>query len=63
MTTVVKPFDPCTHLDNETVIAEYLKTASAETEPEALLIALKNVAKAREINAQKRLETDEGVAE
>lgn len=61
--TTVKPFDPCVHLDNEMVIAEYLKVASADPEPEALLIALKNVAKAREISAQTRLETDEGVAE
>lgn len=62
MTTAVKPFDPCAHLDNEAVIAEYLKAAEADPEPEALLIALKNVAKAREINAQKRLETDEGAS-
>ncbi|MDO9067233.1 MAG: putative addiction module antidote protein [Deltaproteobacteria bacterium] len=46
MTTFAK-FDAADYLDNETVIAEYLTAALEDPNPEVLLAALSNVAKAR----------------
>lgn len=40
-------FDVADHLSDETVIAEYLSLAAADGEPDVLLKALANVAKAR----------------
>lgn len=42
-----KPFDTSEYLDNEEVISEYLSVAAATGDPDDLLIALSNVAKAR----------------
>jgi probable addiction module antidote protein len=46
MTTFAK-FDAADYLDNETVIAEYLTAALEDPNPEVLLAALSDVAKAR----------------
>lgn len=42
-----KPFEVYEHLDNEEVIAEYLNAAFETGEPDVLLLAVSNVAKAR----------------
>lgn len=42
-----KPFDTSKHLDNEETIAEYLNAALQDPNPEMLLLALSNVARAR----------------
>jgi probable addiction module antidote protein len=41
------PFDASDYLDNEEVVAEYLTAALEDPNPEALLMAVANVAKAR----------------
>lgn len=40
-------FDPSAYLDNEETIAEYLTVTLEENDPDLLLAALSNVAKAR----------------
>ncbi|NDV27275.1 addiction module antidote protein [Desulfovibrio sp. JC010] len=42
-----KPFDTSEYLDSEEMISEYLSVAAATGDPDDLLIALSNVAKAR----------------
>ncbi len=49
MKTEYAPLDIASHLDNEEVIAEYLTAASENENPDVLLLALANVAKARGI--------------
>ena len=41
------PFDASEHLDNEEVIAEYLRLALKDPDPGVFLMAVANVAKAR----------------
>jgi len=41
------PFDASEHLDNEEVIAEYLALSLADPDPDAFVMAIANVAKAR----------------
>jgi probable addiction module antidote protein len=41
------PFDASDYLDNEATIAEYLKAALEDPDPEAFLVAVCDVAKAR----------------
>lgn len=43
----ITEFDPADHLDNDEVIAEYLTAVLEENDPDLLLTALANVAKAR----------------
>ena len=43
------PFDASDYLDNEEVIAEYLTIALEDSDPEAFLTAVRDVAKARGI--------------
>ena len=43
------PFDASDHLDNEEVIAEYLTVALEDPDPDAFLVAVRDVAKARGI--------------
>lgn len=43
----ITDFDPATYLDNDEVIAEYLTAVLEEDDPDLLLTALANVAKAR----------------
>ena len=43
----ILPFDTAVYLDNDEVIAEYLTAALEENDPDLLLTALANVAKAR----------------
>ena len=45
----VAPFDASEYLDDEEVIAEYLTAALEDPNPEAFLLAVANVAKARGI--------------
>jgi probable addiction module antidote protein len=47
MKTEFAPFDISDHLDNEEVIAEYLTVAAEDEDPNILLAALGDVAKAR----------------
>ena len=47
MMTESAPFDASSHLDNEEVIAEYLSAAAEDENPDVLLLALADVAKAR----------------
>jgi probable addiction module antidote protein len=47
MKTQFAPFEVADHLDNEEVIAEYLKAAAEDDNPDVLLMALADVAKAR----------------
>lgn len=47
MTVTYAPFDASSYLDSEDVIAEYLSTAAQDANPDVLLAALSNVAKAR----------------
>jgi probable addiction module antidote protein len=42
----IAPFDASEHLDDEEVIAEYLTAALEDPNPEVILIAVANVAKA-----------------
>jgi probable addiction module antidote protein len=41
------PFEAANYLDNEEVVAEYLSAAAADSNPDVLLVALAEVAKAR----------------
>jgi len=43
------PFDACDYLDSEEVIAEYLTVALEDSDPDAFLVAVRDVAKARGI--------------
>ena len=43
------PFDASDYLDNEEVIAEYLTVALEDPDPDAFLVAVRDVAKARGI--------------
>ena len=45
--TKYAPFNTADYLDNEAVIAEYLAAALEDADPEAFLMAVSNVAKAR----------------
>ena len=45
----IAPFDASEYLDDEEVIAEYLTAALEDPNPEAFLLAVANVAKARGI--------------
>lgn len=45
--TQFTPFDAADYLDNEETIAEYLTAALEDENPDMLLIALKDVARAR----------------
>jgi probable addiction module antidote protein len=47
MKTKTTPFDVADYLSNEESIAAYLNAALDEPEPELLLLAVKNVARAR----------------
>jgi len=47
MTTNYATFEASDYLDNEEVIAEYLTAAAEDPNPDLLLVALANVAKAR----------------
>jgi probable addiction module antidote protein len=47
MKTEYAPMDISSHLDNEEVIAEYLTAAAEDENPDVLLLALADVAKAR----------------
>ena len=47
MNTEYAPLDIASHLDNEEVIAEYLTAAAENENPDVLLLAMANVAKAR----------------
>jgi len=44
------PFDASDYLDNEEVIAEYLTAALENPDPDAFLVAVRDVAKARGIS-------------
>ncbi len=44
------PFDASDYLDSEEAIAEYLTAALENPDPEAFLVAVRDVAKARGIN-------------
>ena len=43
----ITDFDPAAYLDSEETIAEYLTVTLEENDPDLLLVALSNVAKAR----------------
>ena len=45
----IAPFDASDYLDNEETIAEYLSVALENPDPDAFLIAVRDVAKARGI--------------
>jgi probable addiction module antidote protein len=47
MTVTYAPFDISDYLDNEQLIAEYLTVASQDSNPDVLLAALCDVAKAK----------------
>ena len=47
--TKFAPFNAADYLDNEEVIAEYLAAALEDSDPEAFMMAVSNVAKARGI--------------
>ncbi len=47
MTTKFAPFDVADYLDNDELIAEYLSAAAEDENPDVLLRALSDVAKAR----------------
>jgi probable addiction module antidote protein len=47
MTVTYAPFDISDYLDNDEVIAEYLTAASQDPNPDVLLAALSDVAKAK----------------
>jgi len=44
-------FDACDYLDNEETIAEYLSASLENPDPDAFLMAVRDVAKARGISA------------
>lgn len=47
MTMIYAPFDAADYLDSDAIIAEYLSSASEDPNPDVLLAALGDVAKAR----------------
>ena len=47
----IAPFDASDYLDNEETIAEYLSAALENPDPDAFLVAVRDVAKARGISA------------
>jgi probable addiction module antidote protein len=47
MNEVMREFDPARYLDNEEIIAEYLNAALEDENPDSLLVALGDIAKAR----------------
>lgn len=47
MTIKTKPFDAADYLDNDETIAEYLNLALEDSNPEMLLLAIGNIARAR----------------
>ena len=47
MTIKTKTFDAAEYLDDEETIAEYLNMALEDPNPEMLLVAVKNIARAR----------------
>ena len=47
MTIKTKTFDVAEHLEDEETIAEYLNMALEDPNPEMLLLAVKNIARAR----------------
>lgn len=47
MTIKTKTFDATEYLDDEETIAEYLNMALEDSNPEMLLLAVKNIARAR----------------
>lgn len=47
MTIKTKPFDAADYLDNDETIAEYLNLALEDANPEMLLLAIGNIARAR----------------
>lgn len=49
MTVELSDFDTSHYLDNEEVIAEYLSQVLADGDPDELLLAIGNIAKARGI--------------
>jgi probable addiction module antidote protein len=49
MTVTHAPFDISDYLDDDEVIAEYLTAASQDTNPDVLLAAISDVAKAKGI--------------
>ena len=51
----IAPFDASEYLDDEEVIAEYLTAALEDPNPEVFLIAVANVAKARELPRSPRI--------
>jgi hypothetical protein len=46
-TVTIRDFDPANYLDNDEVIVEYLKATAKEPNPEVLLEALSDVARAK----------------
>jgi len=59
MTTEYATFEVSDYLDNEEAIAEYLSAAAEDPNPDLLLVALANVAKAR---GMARVAEDAGLA-
>jgi probable addiction module antidote protein len=59
MTTEYATYEASDYLDNEEVIAEYLTVAAEDPNPDLLLVALANVAKARGMT---RVAEDAGLA-
>ena len=49
------PFDVADYLDNEVTIAAYLNAALEDPDPDAFLVAVKAVARARQVNLGVRL--------
>lgn len=49
MTIKTKTFDVAEHLEDEGTIAEYLNMALEDPNPEVLLLAVKNIARARDM--------------
>lgn len=47
--TEIAPFDASDYLDNEETIAEYLRAALEDPDPDAFLVAVRDIAKARGI--------------
>lgn len=45
----LQPFDASDYLDSDETIAEYLKVALEDSDPEAFMVAVRDVAKARGI--------------
>lgn len=58
MTVELSDFDTSHYLDNEEVIAEYLSQVLADGDPDELLLAIGNIAKARGMT---RIANDSGL--